>query len=152
MLTKILRIDSKLSFDNFHILNHGRISKIEKDIDTLDPPLKTPLFRWGSGTLESPNFRVCLQMRWWCVLRFPGLLYQYHYLYLFYLSYVYTRDSVRALQEIKRTGAKNFNPAYSALRIHYESLRRAGRGLLLLFTYFGKGNYADEQWERFQLT
>ena len=46
MLTKILRIDSKLSFDNFHILNHGRISKIEKDIDTLDPPLK-PLFLGG---------------------------------------------------------------------------------------------------------
>ena len=38
VLTKILRIDSKLSVDNFHILNYGRISKIEKDIDTLDPP------------------------------------------------------------------------------------------------------------------
>ena len=41
----MLRSDLKLSFDNFHILNHGRISKIEKDIDTLtvfgntlDPP------------------------------------------------------------------------------------------------------------------
>jgi len=77
-------------------------------------------------------------------IMFPGLLYQYHYFYLFYLSYVYTRDSVRALQEIKRTGPKNFNPAYSALRMHFESWRRAGRGLLLLFTYFGKGNYADE--------
>ena len=32
VLTKILQIDPKLTFDVFHILNHVRISKIEKNI------------------------------------------------------------------------------------------------------------------------
>ena len=32
VLTKILQIDQKLTFNVFHILNQGRISKIEKDI------------------------------------------------------------------------------------------------------------------------
>ena len=56
MLTKILPIDSKLSFNNFCILNHGRISETEKDIDTLDPPLKTPFFKGGVGTVEQLIF------------------------------------------------------------------------------------------------
>ena len=30
VLTKIFQIDQKLTFNVFHILNHGRISKIEK--------------------------------------------------------------------------------------------------------------------------
>ena len=32
VLTKTLKIDKKLTFDDFHILNQGRISKIEKNI------------------------------------------------------------------------------------------------------------------------
>ena len=32
VLTKILQIDQKLTFNVFHILNQGRISKIEKNI------------------------------------------------------------------------------------------------------------------------
>ena len=32
MLTKLLQIDLKLTYDVFHISNHGRISKIEKNI------------------------------------------------------------------------------------------------------------------------
>ena len=32
VLTKILQIDQKLTFNIFHILNQGRISKIEKNI------------------------------------------------------------------------------------------------------------------------
>ena len=32
VLTKIFQIDPKLTFNVFHILNHGRISKIEKNI------------------------------------------------------------------------------------------------------------------------
>ena len=40
MLTKIFQIDPKLTFDNFHILNHGRISKIEKIFDDTEAPEK----------------------------------------------------------------------------------------------------------------
>ena len=41
VLTKIFQIDPKLTFNVFHILNHGRISKIEKKIfDGTDPPKK----------------------------------------------------------------------------------------------------------------
>ena len=32
VLTKILQIDQKLTFNVFHILNQGRISEIEKNI------------------------------------------------------------------------------------------------------------------------
>ena len=43
VLTKILKIDPKLTFDVFHILNHVRISKIKKKIfDGTDPPKKRP--------------------------------------------------------------------------------------------------------------
>ena len=47
VLTKIFQIDPKLTFNNFHILNHGRISKIEKIIDGTDPPPKKGLFLGG---------------------------------------------------------------------------------------------------------
>ena len=40
VLTKICQIDPKLIFNVFHILNHDRISKIEKIFDGPDPPPK----------------------------------------------------------------------------------------------------------------
>ena len=40
VLTKIFQIDHKLTFNVFHILNRGRISKIEKISDGADPPPK----------------------------------------------------------------------------------------------------------------
>ena len=45
LLTKIFQIDPKLTFNNFHILNHGRISKIEKIFDDIEAPQKR--FFWG---------------------------------------------------------------------------------------------------------
>ena len=50
VLTKIFQIDRKLTFNIFHILNHGRISKIEKISDGTDPPQKR-LF-WGGCTIK----------------------------------------------------------------------------------------------------
>ena len=47
VLTKILQIDPKLTFDVFHILNHVRISKIEKIFDGTDPPQKKAFFWEG---------------------------------------------------------------------------------------------------------
>ena len=44
VLTKILQIDPKLTFDVFHILNDGRISKIEKIFDGPDPPQENAFF------------------------------------------------------------------------------------------------------------
>ena len=44
-LTKSFQIDPKLTFNVFHILNHGRISKIEKIFDDIEAPQKR-LF-WG---------------------------------------------------------------------------------------------------------
>ena len=49
VLTKLFQIDSKLTFDVFHILNHGRISKIEKIFDGPDPSPKMPFFGGGMG-------------------------------------------------------------------------------------------------------
>ena len=46
VLTKLFQIDPKLTFDVFHILNDGRISKIEKNIRWSRPPPKNDLF-WG---------------------------------------------------------------------------------------------------------
>ena len=48
VLTKLFQIDPKLTFDVFHILNDGRISKIEKNIRWSRPlpPQKNDLF-WG---------------------------------------------------------------------------------------------------------
>ena len=46
VLTKILQIDQKLTFNVFHILNQYRISKIEKNIWWHRPPPKKGLF-WG---------------------------------------------------------------------------------------------------------
>ena len=60
MLTKILQIDQKLTFDVFHILNQGRISKIEKISDGTDPPKKKGSFfwsgEWGSRALDKTDF------------------------------------------------------------------------------------------------
>ena len=42
VLTKILQIDQKLTCNVFHILNQGRISKIEKISDGTTPPQKIP--------------------------------------------------------------------------------------------------------------
>ena len=50
VLTKIFQIDQKLTFNVFHILNRGRISKIEKNIGWGRPPPKKGLF--GGGGLE----------------------------------------------------------------------------------------------------
>ena len=51
VLTKILQIDQKLTFNVFHILNQYRISKIEKISDDTDPP-KNGHFLGGSGALK----------------------------------------------------------------------------------------------------
>ena len=48
VLTKIFQIDQKLAFNVFHILNRGRISKIEKILDGADPPPQKRSF-WGGG-------------------------------------------------------------------------------------------------------
>ena len=60
MLTKILHIDQKLTFNVFHILNQGRISKIEKKIsDGTDPPPKKKghfFFGGGAGALDEKDF------------------------------------------------------------------------------------------------
>ena len=47
VLTKIFQIDPKLTFNVFHILNHGRISKIEKNIWWYRTPQKKGLFLGG---------------------------------------------------------------------------------------------------------
>ena len=47
VLTKILQIDQKLTFNVFHILNQGRISKIEKISDGTVPPQKKVIFLGG---------------------------------------------------------------------------------------------------------
>ena len=47
VLTKIFQINPKLTFNNFHILNHSRISKIEKNIWWYRPPPKKGLFLGG---------------------------------------------------------------------------------------------------------
>ena len=48
VLTKISQIDQKLTFNVSHILNQGRISKIEKISDDTDRPLpKRPFFSGG---------------------------------------------------------------------------------------------------------
>ena len=47
VLTKILQIDQKLTFNVFHILNQGRISKIEKISDGTTPPKKGLFFEGG---------------------------------------------------------------------------------------------------------
>ena len=54
-MTKIFQIDPKLTFNVLHILNHGRISKIEKFFDGTDPPAKKAFF-WGvSGGLKAKD-------------------------------------------------------------------------------------------------
>ena len=60
MLTKILQIDLKITFNVFHILNHVRISKIEKIFDGTDPPPKKGLFWGGVCGLKGKGFGVCL--------------------------------------------------------------------------------------------
>ena len=57
VLTKILQIDQKLTFNVFHILNQGRISKIEKNIWwDRPPPQKKGHFFGGSGALDEKDF------------------------------------------------------------------------------------------------
>ena len=52
VLTKLFQIDPKFTFDVFHILNDGRISKIEKIFDGPDPPpKKCPFLGRGLGAL-----------------------------------------------------------------------------------------------------
>ena len=63
MLTKILQIDQKLTFNVFHILNQYRISKIEKIFDGTDPrQKKVVIFFVGGGvwSLKVQGFGVCL--------------------------------------------------------------------------------------------
>ena len=52
VLTKMLQIDPKLTFNVFHILNHDHISKIEKNIWWLRTPPKKAFFGGGSGGLK----------------------------------------------------------------------------------------------------
>ena len=52
VLTKILQIDQKLTFNVFHILNQYRISKIEKIFDGTDPAPQKRAFL-GGGILEA---------------------------------------------------------------------------------------------------
>ena len=52
MLTKILQIDQKLTFNVFHILNQYRISKIETISGGTDPTQKNGHFFGGSGALK----------------------------------------------------------------------------------------------------
>ena len=59
VLTKILQIDPKLTFNVFHILSHVRISKIEKIFDGTTPPKKKAFFGGVYG-LKGKGFRVCL--------------------------------------------------------------------------------------------
>jgi len=57
VLTKILQIDQKLILNVFHILNQGRISKIEKKIsDGTAPPKKRSFFWGGSRALDEKDF------------------------------------------------------------------------------------------------
>ena len=48
VLTKLFQIDPKLTFDVFHILNDGRISKIEKNIRWSRLPPKMTFFGEGA--------------------------------------------------------------------------------------------------------
>ena len=58
MLTKILQIDQKLTFNVFHILNQYRISKIEKNILWYRPlPKKRSFFGGGSGASNDKDLR-----------------------------------------------------------------------------------------------
>ena len=50
VLTKILQIDQKLTFNVFHILNQCRISKIEKISDGTDPQKMFIFLGWGLET------------------------------------------------------------------------------------------------------
>ena len=58
VLTKILQIDQKLTFNVFHILNQYRISKIEKNIwwDRPPPKKKFIFFGGGSRALDEKDF------------------------------------------------------------------------------------------------
>ena len=56
VLTKILQIYQKLTFNVFHILNQCRISKIEKNIWWDRPPKKRSFFWGGSGALDEKDF------------------------------------------------------------------------------------------------
>ena len=63
VLTKIFQIDQKLTFNVFHILNRGRISKIEKNIGWCrPPPLKKKAF---FGRLCHQIFFSILEIRPW---------------------------------------------------------------------------------------
>ena len=57
VLTKILQIDQKLTFNVFHILNQGRISKIEKIFDGTDPLKKNDHF-FGGGLYHQISFSI----------------------------------------------------------------------------------------------
>ena len=56
----LLQIDQKLTFNVFHILNHGHISKIEKNIWWSRPPPKKGLFWGGVWELRCSYVGVCL--------------------------------------------------------------------------------------------
>ena len=56
VLTKILQIDPKLTFDVFHILNHVRIFKIEKKYLMVQTPPKKAFFGGGSVGLKAKDF------------------------------------------------------------------------------------------------
>ena len=81
-MPKILWIYPKLSFHNFHILNHAHISKSEKNIDTLDPPplkRKPPFLGGGSGTVKQLIFgfvpRCNERLYWFLICVYFGFKY-----------------------------------------------------------------------------
>lgn len=106
-------------------LGVGGVSSYEEDQDFQPNHIRTS---WVGGMFLGGLCSYIL---------YPGLVYGYHYFYLIYFSYVYTRDSTRTLQEVKSTAPKHYSPATSAMRVHFESWNRARRGLIKAFTYFG---------------
>ena len=56
VLTKILQIDQKLTFNIFHILKLGRISKIEKKYLMTELPPQKKAFWGGSTALKAKDF------------------------------------------------------------------------------------------------
>ena len=56
MIIILLQIDQKLTFNVFHILNHGYISKIEKNIWWSRPPPQKKAFFLGGGSVASHIF------------------------------------------------------------------------------------------------
>jgi len=104
-------------------LGMGAISSFTEN-DSFEPNRISPTWTGGTALAGLVGY-----------IMYPKMLYMYHYVFLLYFSFIYTKDSTRTLQEVKSTSPKTFSPATSALRIHYESWNRARRGIVKLFKY-----------------